>query len=264
MKQTIELINELTKRVSFLFYLSKIVPNANSELNLTLYLKIVEYSPQVVNAAHIVFHLNANPSIIEHFDLMQNQLQFMMEHLQRLVDESLDSELFIKACENSIIRETFQTQGAVQEHNSMAIVTNALNIVRRSNRIVQIASQESDNSEEMEYVNRIQTTNEILKQCLPGVVQSAKKLAAKPDNKDYFLSWTSSNEKLLDSIIQVRQSVTLDRTSDDTSNRSSTCDQFTDDSTETSLKANCENSVDNSSHQFSDFDFPRPAEGLFF
>ena len=182
-----------------------------------------------------------------------------MDHLQKLVDDSLDPELFIKACENSIIRETYDTQNAVQEQNSMAIVTNALNIVRRSNRIVQLASQEADNSEEMEYVNRIQTTNDILKQCLPGMVQSAKKLASQPDNKDYFLSWTSSNEKLIDSIIHVRHSVKLDRTNNDESDRSSTYGLFTDVSAGTQQKPKIENLLnDNSNGQISDFDFPKP------
>ena len=126
---------------------------------------------------------------------MQNQW-FMMERLQKLVDESLDTELFIRACEHSIIRETYQTQAAVQDQNSVAIITHALNIIRRSNRIVQVASQEADNSEENEYVDQISMANEGLKQCLPVMVNSAKRLAGQSSNKECFLAWTNSNEKV--------------------------------------------------------------------
>ena len=70
-----------------------------------------------------------------------------------------------------------------------------------------MASQEADNSEEMEYVRRILNSNELLKQCLPVMVASAKALAARPNSKERFLAWTSSNERLIDAIGAVRTAV---------------------------------------------------------
>ena len=144
----------------------------------------------------------------------------MMERLQRLVDESLDAELFIRACELTIIKETYITQAAVQDRNSMAIVTNALNIARRTNRIMQVASQEADNSEELEFVNNLTAANESLKQSkhttkfiskcfmlfscffflikdLPIMIHCAKMLASQTSNKENFLLWTNANEKVI-------------------------------------------------------------------
>ena len=137
-RRTIELLNELTLRTN-------------------------ELAPQVVNAAYLVLSLNGNSSCKENFELMQRQWQINMERIVKLVDESLDCELFIKACETSIIKETFQTQTAVQENNSSAIVVHALNIARRSNRIIQVATQEVENSEDNLYVNKILNANEFLK-----------------------------------------------------------------------------------------------------
>ena len=89
-----------------------------------------------------------------------------MERLQKLVDESINSEMFIRACENSIIRDTYKTQSAVQEKNTLAIIANALSIGRRANRIMQVATQEAENSEEYNFVERIIEANESLKQCI--------------------------------------------------------------------------------------------------
>ena len=97
----------------------------------TFKFQIVGFTPQVIHASHILVHLSTNSSIREHYDMMQTQHQFMTEHLQKLVDENCDSELFIRACEHSIVSETYQTQAAVQDQDSVSIVTHALNIVRR-------------------------------------------------------------------------------------------------------------------------------------
>ena len=147
---------------------------------------------------------------------MQKLWQTNFERLQKLVDECLDCELFIKACEHSIIKETYKTQTAVQENNNTAIVLNALNIARRSNRIIQVATQEAENSEDNAYVDRILGSNELLKQgislilnsikwscsykllfkALPPMIQSAKILASQPNNKENYLLWANANEKV--------------------------------------------------------------------
>ena len=129
-------------------------------------MKSNELAPQIVNAAFIVMSMPGNRSLTEHYDLMQQQWQSNMITLQRLVDESVDSVSFIEACEQSIIRETFLTQTAIQENNKQAIVLNALNIARRTNRIIQVAAQEAENSEENSFVTNIITANEELKKCL--------------------------------------------------------------------------------------------------
>ncbi|CAF0804091.1 unnamed protein product [Brachionus calyciflorus] len=192
-KQTIELINELTKR-------------------------IVELGPQVVNTGFLALKFTDNKSCLENFELMQKQWQINVQKLQKLIDDIIDCESFIIACEKSIIKETYQTQAAVLEKNSSAIVTNALNIVRRTNRIIEIAGQEAENSEDSFFVEKILIANDNLKKTLPVLIQSAKFLAIEPSNKENYLVWASSNEKLIDAISNVRESVS---NQDLTSNRSS-------------------------------------------
>lgn len=150
-----------------------------------------------------------NKSLTEHYDLMQQQWQSNTSNLQRLVDESLNSLAFIEAYEASILRETFQTQTAIQENNKQAIVLNALNIARRTNRIIQVASQEAENSEEISFVNNVNLANDELKQCLPPLVHAYKTIALQPNNKESFLKWTQTNENLINSIQKVKESLSL-------------------------------------------------------
>lgn len=146
-----------------------------------------------------------------------------MERLQRLVDDSLDGELFIRACESSIVKETYETQTSVLENNNSGIITNALNIARRSNRIIQVATQEAENSEDSGYVDRIILANETLKQALPEMIRGAKTLATQPNDKQSYLAWADSNEKLIDAIGKVREAVSYEAAYaiDDVSGRSS-------------------------------------------
>ena len=108
----------------------------------------------------------SNKSLIEHYDLMHQQWRSNMASLQRLVDESLDNSVaFIEAFEISIYKEIYQAQTAIQENNKQAIVLNALNIAKRTNRIIQVATQEAENSEETSFVTNVLQSNEELKQC---------------------------------------------------------------------------------------------------
>ena len=72
---------------------------------------------------------------------------------------------FIEAFEISIYKEIYQAQTAIQENNKQAIVLNALNIAKRTNRIIQVATQEAENSEETSFVTNVLQSNEELKQC---------------------------------------------------------------------------------------------------
>ena len=206
---------------------------------LTPFIKNIELAPQVVNAAYLVLSLAGNNSCKENFELMQKQWQSNMERLLKLVDESVDCELFIRACEKSIIKETFRTQTAVQENSNSAIVLNALNIARRSNRIIQVATQEAENSEDNAYVNQILVSNEFLKLglspfflvnmlcyllmffcvdlALPTMIHSAKTLANQPSDKNNYLAWANSNEKLIDAIAKMREAVTITQLNEDSS-----------------------------------------------
>ena len=81
-----------------------------------------------------------------------------------MVDTYVDPALFVNSCEHSILQDTYRIERAKSENNSLDIVLSASNVARRANRIIQIAAQEMDNSEDAEYVMRINHASNCLKQ----------------------------------------------------------------------------------------------------
>ncbi len=117
--------------------------------------------------------------------------------MQILLDNSIESEMYIRSFENQIQKEAYSMQKSILEKNSNFIVQYALSIAKSANRITQLANQEAENSEDLDYVNRILASNEALKLTLPPMIQLAKSLAIDPSNKDAYLMWTNANENVI-------------------------------------------------------------------
>jgi hypothetical protein len=105
--------------------------------------------------------------------------------------------MYIRSFENQIQKEAYSMQKSILEKNSNFIVQYALSIAKSANRITQLANQEAENSEDLDYVNRILASNEALKLTLPPMIQLAKSLAIDPSNKDAYLMWTNANENVI-------------------------------------------------------------------
>jgi vinculin len=105
----------------------------------------------------------ASKILNEHFALMQKQWQDSVDRLRCIVDANIDKNGFIRACEYSILKDTHKVEIAYAEQNNYNIVMNASNIARRANRILQIATQEADNSEDSVYVEQINLASNALK-----------------------------------------------------------------------------------------------------
>jgi len=86
-----------------------------------------------------------------------------MDRLKVLVNECLESEMFIKVSESLIVREAHRIQAHIKASDSQAILASNNNIVRLASRIVEVAQQEVDNSEDDQYKTDIYATNQCLK-----------------------------------------------------------------------------------------------------
>ena len=60
--------------------------------------------------------------------------------------------------ETGILKDTDNTEDAIQNTDPPGVVYNTSNIARRANRVLQVAQQEADNSEDPHFVDRVNTT----------------------------------------------------------------------------------------------------------
>ena len=57
----------------------------------------MDLTPEVENAARVLFNNPQNQAVLEHFELLKNQWTDRMDHLRCLVDEAIDTNAFIRA-----------------------------------------------------------------------------------------------------------------------------------------------------------------------
>lgn len=149
---------------------------------------------QVINSAKILFKQPTNEVFSENFNLIKTQWQDSIDKIRHLIDSNIDISSFIKSCEHSIVKDTLKTEIAVSKRNPLEIITNASNIARRANRVIQIAQQEIDNSEDSQYVNQLKQSSEELKATIPRMVHRTKELAQQPESKIIFENWSIANK----------------------------------------------------------------------
>lgn len=59
--------------------------------------QVSQLAPQVVRAARVVLHNPGDEAAMEYFDLVKQQWTDNMEKMRTLVDESVDTQWFMKA-----------------------------------------------------------------------------------------------------------------------------------------------------------------------
>ncbi|XP_059177880.1 vinculin-like [Physella acuta] len=171
--------------------------------------QIKDLTPQVINAARVLFSNPNNQAAVEHFDLLKKQWSDNMDRLRGLVDEAVDSAALIRAEEEGILRDTERIEEGIRTRDSPKIATHASNIARRADRVLQVADMEAQNSEDPAFVDRVNQASEILASTITPNVQTAKALAMNPANKTAEQDWRINNRALIEAVGSVRNAVTV-------------------------------------------------------
>nr|KAG5709155.1 hypothetical protein BaRGS_028611 [Batillaria attramentaria] len=171
--------------------------------------QVKDLTPQIVNAARVLFTNPNNQAAIEHFELLKKQWTDNMERLRGLVDEAVDTAALIRAEEEGILRDTERIEDGIRTVDSPLIVANASNIARRANRVLQVAEMEAQNSEDPLFVDRVNEASENLKATITPMVQNAKTLSTQPQNNAAANNWRKANQQLIGAVGGVREAVTV-------------------------------------------------------
>ncbi|XP_071116140.1 vinculin-like isoform X2 [Haliotis cracherodii] len=173
--------------------------------------QVKDLTPQVINAARVVFQNPNNPAAQEHYDLLKKHWTDNMERLRALVDEAVDTTALIKAEEEGILRDTERIEDGIRSNDSPLIVANASNIARRANRVLQVAHNEVDNSEDPAFVDRVNSASENLKATITPMVQNAKVVSMNPRDMNAGSNWRKANQSLIHAVGGVREAVTVNK-----------------------------------------------------
>ncbi|XP_018024021.1 vinculin-like, partial [Hyalella azteca] len=119
-------------------------------------------TPQLVAAGRIRMSFPTNDAADEHFENLRREYADRIERVRDLADELTDSAAFVAASEEVMRRHTAACETAIAGGQAQAVVDNVSSIARLVSRVLQVAKQEADNSEDPSFVASVKTASAAL------------------------------------------------------------------------------------------------------
>lgn len=119
-------------------------------------------APQLVNAGRIRMTYPESKAADEHFENLRQQYADTIQRTRALCDEATDSAAFIKASEDAMKMHTVRCENAIADGDAQKMVDNTAAIARLANRVILVAKQECDNSEDPAFIQRLSQATEAL------------------------------------------------------------------------------------------------------
>ncbi|KAF2353880.1 Vinculin/alpha-catenin [Trinorchestia longiramus] len=169
--------------------------------------QVESLTPQLVAGGRIRMSFPSNEAADEHFENLRREYADRMERVRDLADELTDSAAFIKASEEVMRRHTVACEQAIADGESQAVVGNVSNIARLVSRVLMVAKQEADNSEDPSFVAQVKAASANLEAGVSPMVLNAKAVAVNPGDELAVKRWRDSNQALLNALGEVRRAV---------------------------------------------------------
>ncbi|XP_045466394.1 vinculin isoform X3 [Harmonia axyridis] len=171
--------------------------------------QVESLTPQLTSAGSIRMNYPSSKAADEHFENLKNQYADTLTKVRNLCDEATDSADFIKASEEQMRKHTFLCEEAIKNKQPQKMVDNTSAIARLANRVLLVAKQESDNSEDPNFIDDVNRASDYLQNCVPPMVQDAKLVAINPSDVGAASRWRESNKMLLNAVEVVRKAVLI-------------------------------------------------------
>ncbi|XP_076164267.1 vinculin isoform X5 [Ptiloglossa arizonensis] len=171
--------------------------------------QVESLTPQLINAGRIRMTYPDSKAADEHFDNLRQQYAETMQRARALCDEATDSGDFIRTSEEQMQKHSFLCEEAIAKSHPQKMVDNTAAIARLANRVILVAKQESDNSEDPAFIQRVNQATDILQNSVAPMVQDAKLVAININDSNAVSRWRESNRALLANVGQVRKAIVV-------------------------------------------------------
>eukprot|EP00095_Tigriopus_kingsejongensis_P010849 maker-scaffold1333_size47127-snap-gene-0.11 protein:Tk10849 transcript:maker-scaffold1333_size47127-snap-gene-0.11-mRNA-1 annotation:"vinculin-like isoform 1" len=166
-----------------------------AEALLAYSVQVESLTPQLVNAGRIRMVYPDNKAADEHFENLRHQYAEAVQRVRGLCDEATDSLSFIEQSLAAMEDRTDNCEDAIRAGQALKLVENTSALARMTNRIIQVAKQEAENSEDPRYISQLHISAEQLQSRIAPMVQSAKSLALNMDDEALINEWRANNRK---------------------------------------------------------------------
>lgn len=169
--------------------------------------QVESLTPQLINAGRIRMTYPDSKAADEHFENLRQQYAEIMQRARALCDEATNSGDFIKISEEQMQKHSFLCEEAIAKALPQKMVDNTASIARLANRVILVAKQESDNSEDPAFIQRVNHATDVLQNSVAPMVQDAKLVAMNIHDNTAVSRWRENNRALLASVGQVRKAI---------------------------------------------------------
>ncbi|KAF4532803.1 hypothetical protein B566_EDAN002653, partial [Ephemera danica] len=151
-------------------------------------------TPQLVNAGRIRMNYPESKAADEHFENLRVQYADSVMRARSLCDEATDSAEFIRVSEEQMQKHAILCEEAIRNRQPQKMVDNTSSEARLANRVLAVAKQESDNSEDPQFIARVNRASDAVQNCVTPMVQSAKMVAINPEDQNAVARWREANK----------------------------------------------------------------------
>ncbi|ODM94730.1 Vinculin [Orchesella cincta] len=171
--------------------------------------QVESLTPQLINAGRIRMAYPDNQAANEHFENLRAQYSDSIGRVRNLCDEAIDSGQFMQQSEDAIKKHTVLCEDAIRAQQPPKMVDNTSSVARLANRVLMVARQEADNSEDPQFVRDVSYAADNLQQTVPPMVHAAKDVAININDPSAASKWRQRNEDLLSAVSGIRKAVTV-------------------------------------------------------
>ena len=117
--------------------------------------QIGSLTPQLVNAGRIRMVYPDNKSADEHFNNLKSQYSELLQQNRALVDEVTDSKAFIARSLEAMQEASARCEDSIRTGQAVKMVEHTSALARLGNRVLQVARQEAENSEDPRFISTL-------------------------------------------------------------------------------------------------------------
>uniref|UniRef100_A0A6M2DQL3 Vinculin n=1 Tax=Xenopsylla cheopis TaxID=163159 RepID=A0A6M2DQL3_XENCH len=164
-------------------------------------------TPQLISAGRIRMNYPDSKAAEEHLNNLRQQYADTIIKVRNLCDQATNPADFIKTSEEQMQKHTFLCEEAIRNKLPQKMVDNTSSIARLANRVLLVAKQESDNSEDPQFISNVNSASDEMLGYVAPMVQDAKHVALNPSDQSAVSRWRETNKNLLNSVGKVRRAV---------------------------------------------------------
>ncbi|XP_055857876.1 vinculin [Episyrphus balteatus] len=164
-------------------------------------------TPQLVSAGRIRMNYPGSTAADEHLNNLKQQYADTVLRMRTVCDQATNPADFIKTSEDHMQVYVKLCEDAIHNKQPQKMVDNTSNIARLVNRVLLVAKQEADNSEDPVFTAKLNAATNRLENSLPAMVGDAKMVATNINDPVPASAWRDSYKKLLADVRDVRSAI---------------------------------------------------------